>query len=97
MPFVITEPCIGCQDQSCVAVCPVDAIHLGIAYQDGNTYDQFFINAAACICCSLCEPECPVDAIFEEDEVPTQWSHFIRLNADFYRQEKPPLIPNNGV
>lgn len=89
MASVITEPCIGCKDQSCVAVCPVDAIHPGIAQQDGKTYDQFFINPEACICCSLCEPECPADAIFEDDEVPTQWQPFIRLNADFYRQSKP--------
>ena len=97
MSFVITEPCIGCKDQSCVAVCPSDCIHTGIMEQDGKVYDQLFIDPAHCIDCGLCEMECPVDAIFEDDEVPTQWNHFIRLNADFYRQEKPPIIPNNGI
>ena len=86
MAFVITEPCNGCKDQSCLAVCPVDAIHPGTIKEDGVTYDQFFINSESCICCGLCEPECPVDAIFVDDEVPAQWSHFIRLNADFYTQ-----------
>ncbi len=89
MALVITENCIVCKDQSCVAVCPVDAIHPGTARHAEKTYDQFFINPDECICCSLCEPECPVDAIFEDDEVPTHWNHFIRLNADFYRQPQP--------
>ena len=89
MPFVITQPCIGCKDQSCVPVCPCDCIHPGIMEQDGQVHDQLFINPKSCIDCGLCEMECPVDAIFEDDEVPTQWNHFIRLNADFYRQPKP--------
>jgi len=88
MPFVITQPCIGCKDQSCVPVCPADCIHPGIMEQEGQAYDQLFINPEACIDCGLCEMECPVDAIFEEDEVPAPWSRFVRLNADFYRQPK---------
>jgi ferredoxin len=88
MAFVITEPCIDCKDQSCVAVCPVDCIHPGILEQDGIVYDQFFIDPVSCIDCGLCEPECPVDAIFGDDEVPAQWSHFIQSNADFFKQPK---------
>lgn len=88
MALVITEPCIGCKDQSCVPVCPVDCIHPGTVEYHGNTYDQLFINAEACICCPLCESECPVDAIFAADEVPTHWEDFIHINAEFYRQSK---------
>ncbi len=58
MPFVITSPCVGVKDGSCVAVCPVDCIH--------EAEDQFYIVAEECIDCGLCVPECPVDAIFDE-------------------------------
>lgn len=78
MAFVITEPCIGVKDKSCVAVCPVDCIH------GGDDDNMLYINPAECIDCGLCEPECPVDAIFMEDEVPEKWQNFIQLNADHY-------------
>ncbi len=78
MPYVIAEPCVGVKDKSCVAVCPVDCIH-------GTDDDiQLFIDPAECIDCGLCEPECPVDAIFMEDEVPEKWKGFIKLNADYF-------------
>lgn len=85
MPYVITEPCIGVKDRSCVAVCPVDCIHEGTVEKDGVVYDQLFIDPDECIDCGLCEPECPVDAIFMADEVPDEWSDFIPLNAEFYK------------
>ncbi len=78
MPYVIAEPCIGVKDKSCVAVCPVDCIHEG--------GDQLYIDPNECIDCGLCEPECPVDAIFMEDELPAQWKQFASLNADFYKK-----------
>lgn len=78
MPYVITEPCVGVKDKSCVAVCPVDCIH------GTDADDQLFINPVECIDCGLCEPECPVDAIFMEDEVPEKWKSFIQLNADYF-------------
>jgi NAD-dependent dihydropyrimidine dehydrogenase PreA subunit len=78
MPYVIAEPCIGVKDKSCVAVCPVDCIH------EGET--QLFIDPNECIDCGLCEPECPVDAIFMEDELPAQWKQYSELNADFYKK-----------
>jgi ferredoxin len=80
MPYVITDPCIGVKDKSCVAVCPVDCIH------GGDDDKQLFIDPAECIDCGLCEPECPVDAIFMEDEVPEQWKSFIQINADYYKK-----------
>ncbi len=79
MPYVIADPCVGVKDKSCVAVCPVDCIH------GGENDTQLFIDPAECIDCGLCEPECPVDAIFMEDEVPEQWKSFIQINADYYK------------
>jgi len=88
MALVITEPCQGCEDQACVSVCPCDCIHEGQMEQNGVVYDQLFIDPDHCIDCGLCIPECPVDAIFEEDEVPEHWSHYIQINTDFYKQPK---------
>ena len=78
MPYVIAEPCIGVKDKACVAVCPVDCIHEG--------EDQLFIDPNECIDCGLCEPECPVDAIFMEDELPEKWKSFAEKNAQFYQK-----------
>jgi NAD-dependent dihydropyrimidine dehydrogenase PreA subunit len=78
MPYVIAEPCIGVKDKSCVAVCPVDCIH--------EADDQLYIDPSECIDCGLCEPECPVDAIFMEDEVPEQWKQFIQINVDLAKK-----------
>ncbi len=86
MAYIITEPCIGCKDKSCATVCPVDCIHEGIVEKDGKIYDQLFVDPYPCIDCGLCESECPVDAIFADDEVPEPWAHFIEINALFYRQ-----------
>jgi NAD-dependent dihydropyrimidine dehydrogenase PreA subunit len=76
MTYVITEPCIGTKDQSCVEVCPVDCIY------DGG--DQFLINPEECIDCGACEPECPVEAIYPEDEVPEEMQSYIAKNADYF-------------
>jgi len=88
MAYIITEPCIGVKDKSCVAVCPVDCIHEGTLTADGTSYDMLFIDPDECIDCGLCEPECPVDAIFMEDEVPDQWKNFIQINADFFKTRR---------
>ncbi|MBI2569360.1 MAG: ferredoxin family protein [Candidatus Schekmanbacteria bacterium] len=74
MAFVIAEPCINVKDAACVEVCPVDCIHDGA--------DQYFIDPEECIDCGACEPECPVDAIFPEDELPTEWRSFAAKNRD---------------
>ena len=86
MAYVIAEPCIGCKDRSCAEICPVDCIHEGVLEKDGVRYDQLFIHPDDCIDCGLCEPECPVDAIFAGDEVLYRWSGFIAVNAAFYRR-----------
>jgi len=85
MPYVIAEPFIEFKDKSRVAVCPVDCIHEGTVDADGVTYDQLFIDPDECIDCGLCEPECPVDAIFMGDEMPEHWKRFTQINAEFYK------------
>lgn len=84
MAYVITEPCIGVKDKSCVSVCPVDCIHEGTYEAEGKVFDMLFINPEECIDCGLCEPECPVTAIFADTDVPKANEAFIQINAGFY-------------
>lgn len=84
MAFVIAEPCGGCKDRGCVSVCPVDCIHEGTVAADGKTYSQLFIDPDECLHCGICEPECPVDAIYADDELPEEWKHFAGINASFF-------------
>jgi NAD-dependent dihydropyrimidine dehydrogenase PreA subunit len=72
MPYVISEPCIGTKDASCVEVCPVDCIYEG--------EDQYYIHPDECIDCGACEPECPVTAIFPDTDVPPEWTSYIEKN-----------------
>lgn len=73
VPYIVTEPCIGVKDKSCMTVCPVDCIY------DGG--DMVYINPDECIDCGLCEPECPVTAIFVDTDVPANWKQFVEINA----------------
>ena len=86
MAFIITEPCVGTCDQACVEVCPVDCIQPADGYPEGEdiTNKQLYIDPEVCIDCNACTPECPVDAIFEESEVPEKWEHYIQINADHF-------------
>lgn len=79
MAYVITEPCIGTKDKSCVDVCPVDCIY------GTDDDDQLYIHPDECIDCGACEPECPVSAIFEELAVPQEWQSYIEKNAAYFR------------
>lgn len=74
MTFVVTESCIKCKYTDCVDVCPVDCFHEGPNF--------LVINPDECIDCTLCEPECPVEAICAEDEIPPGQEHFLELNAE---------------
>jgi ferredoxin len=74
MTFVVTESCIKCKYTDCVEVCPVDCFHEGPNF--------LVIDPDECIDCTLCEPECPVEAIYPEDDVPEGQEHFIALNAE---------------
>jgi NAD-dependent dihydropyrimidine dehydrogenase PreA subunit len=84
MAYVITEPCIGVKDTACVAVCPVDCIHPRKDEAGFAEAEQLYIDPTECIDCNACVPACPVNAIFEESEVPHKWKHFIEINAKHY-------------
>jgi NAD-dependent dihydropyrimidine dehydrogenase PreA subunit len=72
MTYIITEPCIETKDASCIEVCPVDCIY--------EAEDQYYIHPDECIDCGACEPECPVQAIFPDTDVPGEWKEFIAKN-----------------
>ena len=78
-----------CKHTDCVEVCPVDCFHEGPNF--------LVIDPDECIDCTLCEPECPVGAIFAEDEIPEGEEHFLQLNEELSREwpviteMKPPL------
>ena len=74
MTYVVTESCIKCKHTDCVDVCPTDA------FREGPNF--LAIDPDECIDCTLCVPECPVEAIFAEDDVPKAQVEFIALNAE---------------
>ncbi|MDE0743776.1 MAG: ferredoxin FdxA [Woeseiaceae bacterium] len=82
MTFVVTEACIKCKYTDCVEVCPVDCFHEGP--------NMLVIDPDECIDCTLCEPECPVDAILSEDELSDDQQKFLQINIEL--SEKWPVI-----
>ena len=81
MACVVTEPCVNCKYTDCVVVCPCECF-----YQDEH---QLYIDPEDCIDCEACIPECPVDAIYLDRDVPGPWERFIELNADRVKILKP--------
>jgi NAD-dependent dihydropyrimidine dehydrogenase PreA subunit len=81
MTYVIAQPCVGVKDGACVAVCPCDCIRPTPQEEDFARFEQLFIDPEHCIDCGLCVLECPVNAIFHELELPSQWSSFLEKNA----------------
>jgi NAD-dependent dihydropyrimidine dehydrogenase PreA subunit len=84
MTYVIAEPCVNTKDTACVEVCPVDCIHPTKDDPDFDAEDMLYIDPEECIDCGACAPECPVDAIFDENELPGQWASYLERNADYY-------------
>jgi ferredoxin len=81
MTYVVTESCIKCKYTDCVDVCPVDC------FREGPNF--LVIDPDECIDCTLCVAECPVEAIYSEDDVPGNQQHFIALNAELSKSWKP--------
>ncbi len=78
--YIITEPCKGVKDASCVEVCPVDCIH------SDDDQDMFFIDPDECIDCGACESVCPVNAIYYEEDTPEEWKDYLAINADYFKK-----------
>lgn len=75
MTFVVCEPCIKCKYTDCVSVCPV------ACFKEGA--NMLVIDPEECIDCGVCVDECPVTAIFPEEEVPEKWQSYTELNAKY--------------
>jgi len=81
MTYVVTEACIKCKYTDCVDVCPVDC------FREGPNF--LVIDPEECIDCTLCVAECPVEAIYPEDDVPANMSSFVALNAELAKLWQP--------
>jgi ferredoxin len=93
MAHVVTSACYGCKYTDCVVVCPTEA------FREGD--QMLYIDPDSCIDCGQCVPECPVEAIFAEDDVPEDQREFIALNAEMSQtcrpivEKKQPLAPSS--
>jgi NAD-dependent dihydropyrimidine dehydrogenase PreA subunit len=81
MTYVIAEPCVDVLDRACVDECPVDCIYEGRR--------MLYIHPDECVDCGACEPVCPVEAIYYEDDLPTQWSTYMQENVQFFAEVLP--------
>ncbi|MEU9336581.1 ferredoxin [Streptomyces sp. NPDC048290] len=95
MTYVIAQPCVDIMDRACMAECPVDCIYPGSR--------TLYINPAECVDCHACEPVCPVEAIFSEDDLPDRWAHYRSVNAEVFdaprpgRRERPDVLPDHPL
>jgi ferredoxin len=80
MAVVVTEKCKDCRYTECVTVCPVSCFH--------GDDRMIYIDPVACILCQACVPVCPVQAIYDEVDLPSEWSHWVAINA-----ERAPSLP----
>ncbi len=91
MAYVVTENCIKCKYTDCVEVCPVDCFHEGPNF--------LVIDPDECIDCTLCVPECPINAIYAEDDLPENQKQFVQMNAELAKKwpvitEKKDALPD---
>jgi NAD-dependent dihydropyrimidine dehydrogenase PreA subunit len=77
MTYVIAQPCVDVKDRACVDECPVDCIYEGAR--------SLYVQPDECVDCGACEPVCPVEAIFYEDDLPEQYGGATAVNAEFFR------------
>ena len=76
MTYVIAQPCVDLKDKACIEECPVDCIYEGKR--------MLYIHPDECVDCGACEPVCPVEAIFYEDDTPEQWKDYYKANVEFF-------------
>ncbi len=81
MTYVIGEPCVDVLDRACVEECPVDCIYEGER--------MLYIHPDECVDCGACEPVCPVEAIYYEDDLPEQWRMYAAENVKFFAEPLP--------
>ena len=82
MTYIVIENCIKCKYQDCIEVCPVDCFYEG--------ENMLVIHPDECIDCGACEPECPVEAIFAEEDLPEEWHPYIEINAKYFELKDAP-------
>ena len=78
MTYIIAEPCVDIKDRACVDEWPVDCIYEGPR--------MLYIHPEECVDCGACEPVCPVEAIFYEDDLPEEWSRYYEANVKYFEQ-----------
>ncbi len=76
MTYVIAQPCVDVKDRACVDECPVDCIYEGKR--------MLYIHPDECVDCGACEPVCPVEAIYYEDDTPSEWKEYYDANVAFF-------------
>ena len=76
MAYVIAEPCVDVHDRACVDECPVDSIYDGAR--------KSYIHPSECVDCGACEPVCPVQAIFHEEDLPEAWRQYAQIDREFF-------------
>jgi NAD-dependent dihydropyrimidine dehydrogenase PreA subunit len=74
--YVIALPCVDVKDRACIDECPVDCIYEGER--------SLYIHPDECVDCGACEPVCPVEAIYYEDDLPEQWADYYTANVEFF-------------
>jgi NAD-dependent dihydropyrimidine dehydrogenase PreA subunit len=82
MTFVIAEPCTDVMDRACVGVCPVACIN----FEEGKDR-KLYIDPDECIDCGACEPICPVEAIYSEYDLPSEWEPYAEVDALWYQNK----------
>jgi NAD-dependent dihydropyrimidine dehydrogenase PreA subunit len=74
--YVIALPCVDVKDRACIDECPVDCIYEGER--------SLYIHPDECVDCGACEPVCPVEAIYYEDDLPEEWADYYTANVEFF-------------